>query len=556
MHLLWHIVKKDLRRLWPWLALLVGATLARYANFYAPGFDPERTRLAELWNRAELIDNLFLGLSLFATALIAAALVHQDPVIGDRSFWLTRPISGRRLLASKFITFTITLLVIPFAVQVGWWLAQHYRIADITTQFPPMAGRQAGVAFAAFCFALLTRNVGSFILTALITTLALTAAHAILIDQWLKLPSRAGEYTRERLELIVALIVLPVLIVHQYFTRNTRRTLVFAGGLVALCLGLYAAWSLPLFKEITSLPTLATNPAVSASASLPISDFHRQRISGASRVQPRTKNIPALSSELTLGPIPAGHVVQIVGSRFSQKLPLILHERHVPLSQPQHPESYASTDKLLIFDRNYETPPEIPGSFEVAFMFALRRPETVVTLPIVTGAAGSRGPYHVRIAATRSFTSSIYGSPDGTNGSEEAATASQRFALTLDEITPSYLLSHDDSYAEYDSDGPYHINSSDLYRNDTTSRRAYFLVSRSNGSLLTAESMYIDATLSVDGVRRRLIRVVFPKNISESELADYDLVKVIAPLVGTFTRSITFPATRWTEPAVSSRETP
>jgi hypothetical protein len=551
MLLTWHIVRKDLRRLWPWLALLVGAMLARYANLYAPRFDPERARLAELWNRAEIIDNLFLGLSLLASALIAAALVHQDAVTGDRPFWLTRPISGGRMLASKSLTFALTLLLVPTAIQVGWWLSQHYSIADIAAQFPSIALRQAGVAFAAFCLALLTRNLGAFILTAIVTTLALVVTHALLIDQWLRLPLRADEFTRLRVELIAAAILLPLLVAHQYLTRNTRRTLFFFGGAVALCLTLYATWSLSLFEKIERPPALASDPAISATATLPVPDFHRQRTSGGNARKSRTDLVPVFTSQLTLGPIPAGHALQILSTNLTPKRPLVLRERQVTLPLPQYPLPYFSTDKLFVFDPSQETPPEIPESFEATFTLALRKPQITVTLPVVVDAAGSYGPHRVRIAATkniRGVTRSMYAFPDGSKGSVEEGATEKRFALMLDEIRPFFLLSTDSAYAEHDFDAYYYRDPGSLYGGEGGSRHAYFLVSRHDGSALPADNIYVDRTLSVDGVRRRMIRVEFPTHLEESQLAGYDLVKVIAPLVGTFTRTIRFPASRWTEP--------
>jgi len=108
MALMWHILKKDLRRLrWlliAWIALL---TLGAIANGRGPfsSVDGDALRLL----------NTFVEFTRLVTVLwpvpIVGLLVHDDPLAGSDAFWLTRPIPRRTLFWSK-----LWLLVMGVAV--------------------------------------------------------------------------------------------------------------------------------------------------------------------------------------------------------------------------------------------------------------------------------------------------------------------------------------------------------------------------------------------------------------------------------------------------------
>ncbi len=556
MNLTWHIVLKDLRRLRPWLALLVAATLSRYVYFHVPGYEPNQNDLRALWDRAELIDGILLGLALFATALGAATLVHEDATTGNRTFWLPRPISGARLLAAKTLTFTLTLILLQLALPFGWWLLNGYTLADIAAQFPPLFARQAGTAFAAFVFALLTRNLGSFILSTIIGVLAIVATH-ILVNEWLKLPSRTDEYNRERIELIFALLALPACIIHQYLTRHTSRTLVLFGGTLLLGLGIHAGWIWPFFEKparFAALPSLAPAAAPTVSTGVFESTYHTRRNSGGAK--PQFEKIPVFTFPLTLAPIPAGHVVQILDARFPKDTPLTLnYQNRLTLPRITFPEIYTETTRLLLFSYGRSTAPEIDAPVENTLTLALRQPINFPALPLSIGSTASLGPRHLRVINIRNLNSEkaiTRTQPDGTKVTTRTTYTAQKFALVLEETRPPHLLATDARFAEADNND-YNFysrepNETTFHIGEAHSRHAWFLVSRRDGTATRADNILVHGNASVDGVHRRLIRAEFPLRLREENLADYDLVKVIAPMVGTFTRTITLPATRWTAP--------
>jgi hypothetical protein len=96
MHLILHIFKKDVRRLW-W-----GIAIALLIQTAAAWFDASESLVSGQ-----------LGILLIMTwaALIALA-VHEDPLVSDRQFWITRPARWRVLLGSKLL-FAIAVVHVP-----------------------------------------------------------------------------------------------------------------------------------------------------------------------------------------------------------------------------------------------------------------------------------------------------------------------------------------------------------------------------------------------------------------------------------------------------------
>jgi hypothetical protein len=99
MKLLWHIAWKDFRRL-RWLIGLFAAVIAVKLGLGA----------GLLWANDDawfrfLVEcgNWVIGLEVLLGYALVAALIHEDRTIGASAFWMTRPISGGRLLAAKLL---------------------------------------------------------------------------------------------------------------------------------------------------------------------------------------------------------------------------------------------------------------------------------------------------------------------------------------------------------------------------------------------------------------------------------------------------------------------
>ena len=123
MNFVWHIVKKDLRALrWPlvvWVAL-IAAKLAMGVLLLTS----DTTGDQELFDTLSGISKVLAGLEFLGVVLVAA-LIQEDMLVGTTAFWITRPISGARLLTAKLLGLGIIFVVLPVLVTVPWWLGCH-----------------------------------------------------------------------------------------------------------------------------------------------------------------------------------------------------------------------------------------------------------------------------------------------------------------------------------------------------------------------------------------------------------------------------------------------
>ena len=92
MRLTLHILEKDTRRLW-WQIAVTFVLLAALARMDA--------------ERADFIPGPAEGwltlLLLAAWGFLLALLVLEEPLVGDRQFWITRPYRWPALLAAKLV---------------------------------------------------------------------------------------------------------------------------------------------------------------------------------------------------------------------------------------------------------------------------------------------------------------------------------------------------------------------------------------------------------------------------------------------------------------------
>ena len=108
MHLIFHIFKKDVRRVWWGIA---GAVLIQIAAACFDGVDSSVSFQLSL-------------LLIVSWATLLALAIHEDPLVSDRQFWITRPARWRVLLGSKLL-FAIAVVHVPSFLADVVLLAAH-----------------------------------------------------------------------------------------------------------------------------------------------------------------------------------------------------------------------------------------------------------------------------------------------------------------------------------------------------------------------------------------------------------------------------------------------
>jgi hypothetical protein len=250
------ILRKDVRHFWPQIAvfwaMLAGHT---YLDAATPG-NP----------------NIALNITMPALALVGACfyligtLVHEDALIGDKQFWLTRPFDWSGLLTAK-VLFAVVFMVMPVLVaQLITTTVSGLPVFASLAALAPGSVKPLLLVVIAVAFAAVTRNLTHFFLALLAASITQLVLLAFLFD-------RAYEYADwGSMEWIrIASTALPVLsgivaLVHLMYRRHSAilaRCILAALALLvptSRCLHWwYAAWSFQTRLYANS----ATAPSVS-----------------------------------------------------------------------------------------------------------------------------------------------------------------------------------------------------------------------------------------------------------------------------------------------------
>lgn len=248
MSLVWHIVQKDFRRLAAPLALWALLLVFR-GEVGAHVLLGEGLELGRLyyWTIANLV---LLWLDAAVCVLLVAALVHEDTLVGPGSTWVTRPISGGRLLTAKLISAVLMFGVLPMVIALRWWLVCGYGGAELARAALALADIQSATVFAALLLAVLTRNVNEFLGWALGLGLALIAwvfVGSVVVKGTEMEVTRGMNETRVVLFLTLVATGGALVIALQYLTRRRGRAVQVALATAAAVLIVSASgwdWSI------------------------------------------------------------------------------------------------------------------------------------------------------------------------------------------------------------------------------------------------------------------------------------------------------------------------
>lgn len=254
MRLMLHTLKKDARRLWP-VALLTWILLAALA-------DLDRWRADRIASPAEGWLNLLLPL---AWACLAALAVLEEPLVGDRNFWTTRPHRWTSLLAAK-LAFVLLAIHLPGLVADAFVLAA--RGFSPAAFIPDLLWKQAllfgAVTLPAVAMATLVRNFAHFV----VAVFAIAAGMAILNGGLQRFPNYGlqAEELRHGLVRLVLAVSAVLVIAIQYTRRRVlgARIVGVAGGMAAALLVAF----LPVWAEY-SFGTSSAAPQLTVRAGLP-----------------------------------------------------------------------------------------------------------------------------------------------------------------------------------------------------------------------------------------------------------------------------------------------
>jgi hypothetical protein len=236
--MIWRIVRKDLRLLWPLAAGVVAlqvlnAVVALRLGIYG---EPQ-----SLMNTRPLLDLVIAA----SSALLVVVLVHQERLVGGVQDWLVRPFRRSDVLLAKLLFMSLVVVVPQAFLSFAVGLIQQRPIVDtivatVEAAVIAFAGQLPIVMIAALAGTLLEAIVGVLVLAILTYPLFVTFSPFLVLTgspvlfPWMQLVLRVV------LALGAAAVILPL----QY---SERRTTLARGAFVAVLLlygvSLFSPWS-------------------------------------------------------------------------------------------------------------------------------------------------------------------------------------------------------------------------------------------------------------------------------------------------------------------------
>jgi len=241
MNLTWHIVKKDLRRFRGALALWVVLLAAQF--FLNLRLLSPRSADLNWFVTSGFLFDVLLAVTLAIGFFLAAALVLSDPLVGTSMFWVTRPISGGRLLRAKLVTVALLFGVVPVLAWLPWWVYCGYGASDMAGAAVRLLGVQGLAVLAAIVLASLVGETGRFAAVAVLGGVAVLVA-VMSFATWDGFQDLSARLVETRLVVATGLLVVTgaVVVWKQYADRRPGSSAAILAAGVGLSLLVVAFW--------------------------------------------------------------------------------------------------------------------------------------------------------------------------------------------------------------------------------------------------------------------------------------------------------------------------
>jgi len=307
-------IKKDLFKL-KWL--LLGYT---FLVIVAAAMNIGSLRMSEnlvLRLQLPMLGYMISFLAGLVSIVMIPLLIQEDALVGTTAFWFTRPIARRDLLIAKMTFLVLFIVLLPLVAELLvmtinhipahylWLAAPEIIIKNIGAIVPVLILAALTVRFSHFAMIGIGIVAGVGVLSILFTLLiSFGGLTSIVYNAW-----AVRDYSLQlSKELVSSLLMITgglTLVVHQYLTRKTARTISWAvAGFIVLQV-MQFFWRIDLLESTTTkistaLPGTQTMKSSLDMDHIAISDNYR-----LSNKDPLTKTI---RSPLTEAGTPSGMV--------------------------------------------------------------------------------------------------------------------------------------------------------------------------------------------------------------------------------------------------------
>jgi hypothetical protein len=225
------VFRKDVRRLWPRILLVVGIeTLGRWVHPAQP-------------NVAGALINV-MSLEALAQWFLIASAIHEERLVGDRQYWLTRPISWRTLLAAKLLFFVVFVHLPVLAASVNGLLARGESPAAHWAGLAMVQFATLGTVLCGAAVAAASAGMVQFVGVSLAAVMAPAVIALLLASRILGSDNMnwgGVEWLHFAAENAVTIVAASAILALQYSTRRTALSrLLLASLAVAVGLAMWA----------------------------------------------------------------------------------------------------------------------------------------------------------------------------------------------------------------------------------------------------------------------------------------------------------------------------
>jgi len=374
MNLTLHLIAKDSRRWhlllplvgWWGLVILQGFLISTFARL--PHQPPPADMMLEV--SITLLAWLVALLKIALLVLIASQLVQQDSTAGSTAFWLSRPISGKRPLASKSLFLALTVILPALLAEVLLLLLHGVTLYDTVRSIPQILLFQCLVLALFMMLAGLTRDLARMIFLGVLGAIGLllfqytflqflrwvdphvfqTPPNALMraIAEVVKVVRRIrwddSLYFSGLIGFLLFLLVVAVVVVcHQYLTRRTKKSMIMASSVFPGVLLFMTFWRWDFWPDEYPLAEGVLDPEqVTARIQEKSLEMHRWHKLGREEGW-------LLQGDVTVDNLPA--VLSVLPGRFTASL---ISPSSETLDQYNGSASYAFRDRSPRFQRYRE----------------------------------------------------------------------------------------------------------------------------------------------------------------------------------------------------------
>jgi hypothetical protein len=354
-----HIFRKDVRRHWREIAVAI-ATLVAFA-----WIEPKQWMSQEFRPNIQFLAGLIVALVPVGWAFLIVRLVHDESLVGDRQFWVTRPYEWKKLLAAKLL-FVLVFVNVPL-LMADAVLLMKAGFGPIS-YMPELLWLQLlwilVFILPAATLGTITRSIGQAVLVILGAILCIVGV-GLLGSSASNSGLPRAESIPGSLQLIVLVAACVAVVMWQYARRRTVRSRVLlASAIVA------AAFIMPLATPQRRLIARAY-PQAGAGKAVPVQlafDSEKQTQAGSysekDKVDIRMIRIPLIVSGMS-----QGSVIGVDGAALTVAAPGGQQWRsgwrgsgaHL-FPNHHHAQTYFAVDKAF-FERVKTTPVRLHISF-------------------------------------------------------------------------------------------------------------------------------------------------------------------------------------------------